>query len=61
MITGIFFILAGIMLVVFPKLLALMVAAVFILIGLFMMHMSFYYKRMARKFNDPVMDFMFRF
>ena len=60
MIVGIFFVLAGILLLIFPQLLAFFVAFMFILWGVSMMYMGLYYRRVSHKFNDPVIDFMFR-
>lgn len=60
MLLGILFILAGILLIVYPQLLAFFVAFMFFLAGSSLIYMSFYYKRTARRFDDPVMDFMFR-
>ena len=60
MIMGLMYILAGILLIAFPQILAFMVAFVFILTGISIMYMGRYYKRMSHRFNDSYMDFMFR-
>ncbi|HOD11947.1 MAG TPA: hypothetical protein PKO44_02475 [Candidatus Omnitrophota bacterium] len=60
MILGFLYILAGVVLFIFPQLLAFFVAALFILIGAVIMYISLYYRRMARRFDDPIMDFIFR-
>jgi Flp pilus assembly protein TadB len=60
MIFGILYIIAGILLVLFPQLLAFMVAFIFIVTGISMMYMSYYYKRTSHRFNDSYIDFMFR-
>ncbi|HQL40945.1 MAG TPA: hypothetical protein PLO93_01450 [Candidatus Omnitrophota bacterium] len=60
MILGFLYILARVVLFIFPQLLAFFVAALFILIGAVIMYISLYYRRMARRFDDPIMDFIFR-
>lgn len=60
MIIGLMYILAGLILIIFPQILAFMVAFIFILTGISMMYMSRYYKRTSHRFNDSYMDFMFR-
>jgi Flp pilus assembly protein TadB len=57
---GIFYILCGVLLVLFPQLLAFIVALMFVFLGVSMIYMSHYYKRTAHRFDDPVIDFMFR-
>ena len=60
MVIGLMYILAGILLLLFPELLAFMVAFIFIFSGISMMYMSRYYRRTSHRFNDSYMDFMFR-
>ena len=60
MVIGLMYILAGILMILFPQLLSLMVAFIFIISGISMLYMSRYYKRVSHRFNDSYMDFMFR-
>jgi uncharacterized membrane protein YfcA len=60
MIFGIIFILAGLLIAIYPPLLSIIVAFVLISVGISMAYMSHYYRRAARKFNDPYIDFFFR-
>ena len=59
MVLGILNIIAGIFIFVYPKLLALLVASMFIFVGIIMIYISVYYRRMSHRFNDPVFDFIF--
>ena len=61
MIIGILFIIAGIMIAVYPPLLSLIVASLLIVIGLTILMASLHYKRMARQFDDPFLNFFIRF
>ena len=61
MVTGILFILTGFLLILYPPLLAFMVAFWFIVTGIFLLAMSRYYRRSARDFQDPFMNFFIRF
>lgn len=60
MILGIFFIVAGVLIALYPQLLAWIVALLLIFGGLFFIYLSFYYRRVSRKFEDPYIDFFFR-
>ena len=61
MIIGILFILAGILIVLYPPLLSLIVALFLMFIGLSLILMHFYFRRASREFNNPFMNFFIRF
>jgi hypothetical protein len=60
MILGLMLIVAGILIAVYPPLLSLIVAMVLIFWGVSILYLSHYYKKIARKFDDPYLDFFFR-
>jgi Flp pilus assembly protein TadB len=60
MVIGIMLILAGILIAVYPPLLSLIVASILILAGIFFIYLSYYYKKISRRFDDPFIDFFFR-
>ncbi len=61
MIVGIFFIVAGILIALYPPLLALVVATLLIYIGVALTMISWRFKKMHRHFSDPFADFFIRF
>jgi len=61
MFIGLLFIFAGILIAVFPELLSFIVAAFLIVVGLQVLLISLYYKRASRHFDNPFVDFIFRF
>ena len=61
MFIGALFILAGIMIALNPPLLSFIVASMLILVGLGLVSASYHYKKMAKQFEDPFMDFFIRF
>jgi Flp pilus assembly protein TadB len=58
---GIALIAAGILIAVYPQLLAIIVASVLIFFGIFFVFLSYSYKKMARRSEDPVTNFFIRF
>ncbi|MFO7890447.1 MAG: DUF3096 domain-containing protein [bacterium] len=60
MILGIIFVLAGVLIALFPQLLVWIVAISLIFWGLSFIYLSFYYRRISRRFDDPYIDFFFR-
>ena len=60
MILGLILIFAGILIALFPPLLSLIVALVLIFWGVTILYISYYYKKISRKFDDPYMNFFFR-
>ncbi len=61
MLLGLIFIGAGVLIAVFPELLSFIVAAFLIVVGLHILLISLYYKRASRHFDNPFVDFIFRF
>ncbi len=61
MIVGVFFIVAGILIALYPPLLSLVVATLLISIGIVLTLLSYRFKKMHRHFSDPFADFFIRF
>lgn len=61
MIIGVIFLIAGILIAIYPMLLSLIVASMLIFIGVFVIAVNYHYKRMSKRFDDPFMDFFIRF
>jgi len=62
MILGLFFILSGILIVIFEPFLRVIVALLLLVIGFFLMAMSYYYKKISkRSVDNPYVDFFIRF
>ena len=61
MIAGIFLILAGIMIALYPPLLSIIIAMLLIFVGSVLTVMSYRFKKMNKHFSDPFTDFFFRF
>lgn len=59
MITGFIFILAGIMIAIYPQLLSLIVASVLMLIGIIFIFMGYHARKISRRFGDPFVDYFF--
>jgi len=60
MVLGIILIIAGILIAVYPPLLALIVASILVFAGIFFIYLGYYYKKISRTFDDPFMNFFFR-
>ena len=61
MIIGLIFILAGVLIALYPPLLSIIVASILIIIGVHILLISYYYKKIAKHFDNPFMDFFVRF
>ena len=61
MLTGILFIIAGILIAIYPPLLSIIVAAILIFIGITLLGISYHYKKISRRFENPYVDFFLRF
>ncbi|MCF7874525.1 MAG: hypothetical protein K9L87_02210 [Candidatus Omnitrophica bacterium] len=61
MVLGIMFLLAGILIAVYPPLLSLIIAAVLIVLGVVSIYIGYQLKKIDRKSGDPFIDFFFRF
>ena len=60
MVLGIMFIIAGILIALFPPLLSIIVAIMLIFIGLVFVTLSHRLKKAQRHFGDPFVDFFMR-
>jgi len=60
MVLGLFFIFCGVLIAIKPVLLSLIVAFLLILLGIFFIYLSYYYKKISHRFEDPFIDFFFR-
>jgi len=58
---GFLLVLAGVLIAIFPQLLSLIVALFLIGAGLNIIFISYYYKKVSRHFDNPFIDFIFRF
>lgn len=63
---GMFFIIAGILIAAFPKLLSIVVATFLIMVGAILAAMSYHFKKVNRKMDNtsadnPFVDFFMRF
>jgi drug/metabolite transporter (DMT)-like permease len=61
MIAGIVLILAGILLVVYPPLLSIIVAAFLMLTGAMVMSIAYYNRKHRRHFDNPTIELFFRY
>jgi drug/metabolite transporter (DMT)-like permease len=61
MIAGIVLIAAGILLVVYPPLLSIIVAAFLILAGAMALSVAHYNRKHRRHFDNPTVEFFFRY
>jgi drug/metabolite transporter (DMT)-like permease len=60
MIAGILLVLAGVLLVVYPPLLSIIVAAFLILSGVMVISIARYNRGLERHFDNPTIDIFFR-
>jgi uncharacterized membrane protein HdeD (DUF308 family) len=61
MVTGIVLILAGILLVLYPPLLAIIVATFLIVTGVLVISVARYNRKYQRHFDNPTVEFFFRY
>lgn len=61
MIAGVFMILLGVLIVAYPPLLSVLVASFFIFIGVSTMVASHYNRKLQKRYENPVVEFFFRF
>ena len=61
MLAGIVFIIAGILLVVYPPLLSIIVAAFLIFVGVMVLSVARYNRRYQRHFDNPTIEFFFKY
>lgn len=60
MVAGVVFILAGVLLVIYPPLLAIIVAAFLMVTGIMLISIARYNRRLAHHFGNPTVEFMLR-
>ena len=58
---GIIFIVVGILIAAFPKLLSIIVAAFLIMIGVTLASMSYHFKKIQKETDNPFVDFFIKF
>ncbi len=61
MITGLLFILIGILIAIYPQILVIMIAGFFILSGLGIIAMSWQFRRLHHKANSRIMNWIIRY
>ena len=61
MLLGIIFIVAGILIAIYPQLLSLIVAGVLIFIGIILISIRQHYKKISKRIDNPFVDFFIRF
>jgi Flp pilus assembly protein TadB len=61
MLVGVILIICGILIAIFPQLLSFIVAFILIFAGLFFFSLGYHYKKISRTFDNPFIDFFFRF
>lgn len=60
MVLGIVLMFCGVMIALYPPLLAIIVAVLLFMAGSFVFIMSYRYKKMSKKINDPFLDFFMK-
>ena len=58
---GILLVIAGILIAVYPPLLSIILASVLIIFGVTITMVAYRVKKMQKRFDDPFVDFFFRF
>ncbi|MBT8490682.1 MAG: hypothetical protein KJN62_06520 [Deltaproteobacteria bacterium] len=58
---GILLIIAGLLIAIYPPMLSIIVASVLILFGITITMVAYRMKKMQKRFDDPFVDFFFRF
>jgi hypothetical protein len=61
MLAGIVLIIAGIVIAIFPQLLSWIVAALLILVGVTVLSIARYNRKISRHYDNPVVEVFFRF
>ncbi len=61
MITGLFFILIGILIAIYPQILVILIAGFLIVFGLGIMMMSWQFRRLHHKANSRFMNWIIRY
>jgi len=58
---GIVLIIAGILIAIYPPLLSIIVAALLILVGIILISITYYHRKLHRSYENPAIEFFFRF
>ena len=61
MIAGIFMVVLGVLIVAYPPLLSVLVASFFIFMGVSIVAASLYNRKLQKRYENPVVEFFFRF
>ena len=61
MFIGIILIVAGLLIAVYPPLLSLIVATLVLLSGVWILITAYYHRKLARRADNPVVEFIFRY
>ena len=60
MVLGIVLIFCGMMIAMFPPLLSIIVATLLVIMGSFLIAISYRYKKMSKRYDDPFLDFFMK-
>ncbi len=60
MLPGITLILAGILITLYPQLLAIIVASLMIMMGMFISIIAYYNRQLRKHYDNPAVEFFFR-
>ena len=60
MFIGIILIICGILIALYPPLLSMIVAALLVIMGIFVLMLAHSFKKAAKSFNDPILDLFMR-
>ena len=60
MLSGITLILAGILITLYPQLLAIIVASLMIMMGMFISIIAYYNRQLRKHYDNPAVEFFFR-
>ena len=60
MLPGITLILAGILIALYPQLLAIIVASLMIMMGMFISIIAYYNRHLRKHYDNPAVEFFFR-
>ena len=61
MLAGVMFVIAGILIAVYPPLLSLIVAGLLLMTGSSMIAFSYFNRKLQRRSENPVVEFFFRY
>ena len=61
MVAGIVLIVAGLLIALYPPLLSIIVAALLILLGIALVTIAYYDRKMRKRHDNPVIEMFFRF